>query len=184
MSEPTSNSSQRHSIVIALIGALATIGAAVIGVAANSNSSRADQDKPSAPATKEERRPLTSPALDNKTPVLSPALLVRAQPPAIVAAERKRLAVGYRKASLPGHGVVLGLTNATEKETLKNVVVSVKSPTDQGERSYKVARALRPGETLSVGWKELDGWKLNSGDVVKIKMDGQATPLEVVVPRL
>ena len=188
MSEPATIKSERNSIAIALIGGLATIVAALIGLIANSNNSRADRAALDDSGRKEERRQQTSGALHTESgggkSVIPPIRLVLSTPPPAASSERTRFSISYRKAAIPGHGVVLGLTNATDKETLKNVVVLVKSSAGGGERSYRVARSLSPKETISVGWKELDGWKLNPGDVVKVKVDGDARPVEVIIPRL
>jgi hypothetical protein len=196
MSEPSSN----KGVLIAVIGAGATIVAALIGLASAllgprggdspSCSQGKDPEKPrvavvspDTPSGRREEaapvRPPEGPAAEpDKRPLLT-RLFTRAKP---IKPEAPPITLSWRKSKIPGHGMVVGLTNAAEKETLKNVVVSVKTKRERGGRSYRPG-SIKPKKVVEVGWRELKNWKLIPGDRVTITADGYEKPVEVVVPR-
>jgi hypothetical protein len=168
MSEQSASKSEK-AIAVAFIGAAATIIVALIGVVPP-----LFRDKGSAEAAAGAR---PAPRSGGPRTVF---LFGKPAPPRH---ERPPLRVSHRRSKIPGQGMVLGLGNTTEKETLRQVFVAVQSAGEEGERSYRVARSIRPNDTLAVGWKELRGWKLRPGDRVKVKVEGYTLPLKTTIPR-
>ena len=176
MSELAPPRSEHKPITVALIGAGATILVALIGLVPTLLRGKSG----AAPSGAAEPAPVRAvqaeaPAAARKLFSFRKAKPAKAEPPP--------LRLSHRKAMVPGQGMVLGLTNATDKETLKNVVVLVTSASAKDERRYRVARSIRPSDSIAVGWRELRGWKLRPGDRVKIKVDGYAVPVEAIIPR-
>lgn len=84
----------------------------------------------------------------------------------------------FRKSQIPTRGLVVGIRNASTSETLTNFVVKVSSPKEQGTRSHRVDAPLEPQDTITVGWVELDGWKLKPEDQISVTCEeytGEAT---------
>jgi hypothetical protein len=79
--------------------------------------------------------------------------------------------------------MVMGLTNTSADEPLAGVHVDVTSPKEGDKRSYLLKKKLPPGDSISVGWMELDGWKLKRGDKVAVRCKGYAYPIEDEVPQ-
>src|SRR5262249_45961099 len=96
--------------------------------------------------------------------------------------EPRPLRLSYRKSPIPTQGMVLGINNPSNSETINVVVVFVQGKADKEERSYRLDKAVKPLNSISVGWVELDGWKLKSGDKLRIRCDGYAKELETEVP--
>jgi hypothetical protein len=88
----------------------------------------------------------------------------------------------FRKSQVLAHGMVAGLRNASTSETLAGIVVTVRSPKEQGVRSHVVDKAIRPQDTVTIGWIELDGWKLKPGDEVAVKCTEYPESKTVTVP--
>jgi hypothetical protein len=173
MAEPSS----RKPVTVALISAFATIVVALVGLAPTFL-----RGKPDAAPPEKVARPLPK-----ETPRPEPPSSPPATPPsrAVVAAsgDQPPIKISYRRSKILGQGMVAGLTNTAEGKTLRNVIVLVRSPGDGHDRTYRVARSLRANGTVSVGWRELDGWKLEPGDRLKVKADGYPGCVESVVPR-
>src|SRR5688500_9847124 len=74
----------------------------------------------------------------------------------------------FRKSQIPTRGMVAGIRNASSSETLTNFVVKVGSPKEQGTRSHRVDAPVEPQDTITVGWVELDGWKLKPEDEISV----------------
>lgn len=89
----------------------------------------------------------------------------------------------FRKSQIPLKGVVAGLRNASDEEILENLVVRVNSPDEEGERSYRVETAIRPQDSITVGWMELDGWKLEPGQSLSVTCNGYAGTATIEVPK-
>ena len=82
------------------------------------------------------------------------------------------LAFHYRKAQIPGKGLVAGIENTSPGETLSDFVIKISSKEDQ--RSYRIGKTLRPEDSMTVGWVELDGWKLKEDDQLSISCEQYA----------
>lgn len=91
------------------------------------------------------------------------------------------VAFHYRKAQLPGKGLVAGIENTSRRETLSEFVVKVSSKEDQ--RSYRIGKILEPEDSMTVGWVELDGWKLKEGDQLSISCEQYAEPATSTVTK-
>ena len=78
-------------------------------------------------------------------------------------------------------GLVVGIRN-TSDVTMDAVVVSIESPTVKGRRSYRHDKPLSPEDTIAVGAKELDGWKLKASDKLKVKCRQYSGEAEYTVP--
>ena len=92
------------------------------------------------------------------------------------------LNISFRTSKIPLQGLVMGITNTSEIE-LDGVIVRVHSPGEEGMRSYVIEAPLVPNDTITVGWVELDGWKLKSGDEVTIECDEYTQPKKVTVTK-
>lgn len=89
----------------------------------------------------------------------------------------------FRKSQIPLRGMVIGIRNTSERETLDNFIVRVTSPGEKDERSYRVEKPLKPHDSITVGWVELDGWKLKPGDELTITCKQYAGEAKVTVPK-
>jgi hypothetical protein len=86
----------------------------------------------------------------------------------------------FRKSQVPLKGLVAGVRNASKDEELTSFVIRVTSPKEEGERSHLQPITLMPQDSFTVGWMELDGWKLKSGDVVTVtceQYEGEVTAI-------
>lgn len=98
----------------------------------------------------------------------------KAGPPPIV--------FSFRKSKIPLQGMVAGVRNTSEEETLENLVVHVSSPEEEGERSHRLQIKLLPLDSITIGWQELDGWKLKPDDELKITCDQYQGERTATVP--
>ncbi|MCA9068425.1 MAG: hypothetical protein KDA84_05860 [Planctomycetaceae bacterium] len=89
----------------------------------------------------------------------------------------------FRKSKIPLQGMVAGVWNTSEQETLESLVVRVSSPEEEGERSHHLWKTLRPQDSITVGWQELDGWKLKPDDVLKITCDQYRDEVFITIPQ-
>ena len=90
------------------------------------------------------------------------------------------VAFSFRKSQLPAKGMVVGVQNKSSRETLTGVVVKVHSPNEKGVRSHKVDAPVEPQDTITIGWIELDGWKLKPNDLISVTCEqysGEATAI-------
>jgi len=78
--------------------------------------------------------------------------------------------------------MVAGINNTSISESVKEVVVFVRSKNEKEERSYRIDREIKPLDSVSVGWIQLNGWKLKSGDKLRIRCEGYTEDLEIEVP--
>src|SRR5713101_2156156 len=92
------------------------------------------------------------------------------------------LKVSFRKSQIPTEGMVAGINNPSTSESVKVIAVFVKGKEDKEERSYRIDREIKPLDTISVGWIELNGWKLKHGDKLRIRCVEYADDLESEVP--
>jgi hypothetical protein len=203
MSEPTPPKTEHKAITVALIGAFATIVVALIALVPNlltSPPEKPTRGRGTVSVIREEApsRAQVVPRFETEKAPAEPATrpLVHSQPtpaqerPAWFGLRKSNppktnqppITISFRKSKILGQGMVIGLTNASKKETLKNIVVVVKSR-EEGEHSHRVARSIRANDSIAVGWRELRGWKLKPEDRVKITVDGYPAPIEVVIPR-
>lgn len=92
------------------------------------------------------------------------------------------LRVSYRKATIPGKGLVIGLAN-TSNESIQLDRVHVRSAKEQAERPYDqiLKKVIDPNDSIAIGWAELDGWSIRKGDRVRIFFVEYAQPLEITV---
>jgi hypothetical protein len=92
------------------------------------------------------------------------------------------LRVSYRKASIPGKGLVIGLTN-TSSQSLNVDRVHVRSADEKHERPYDqmFKKTIGPNDSIAIGWVELDGWKIRKGDQVRIFFREFEQPFEITV---
>jgi hypothetical protein len=104
----------------------------------------------------------------------APASAPRPQPPP--------LKLSFRKSQIPTEGMVAGINNPSSSESIKVIAVFVKGKDEKEERSYRLDREVKPLDSISVGWVELNGWKLKPGDKLRIRCDGYARDLEGEVP--
>ncbi len=70
-----------------------------------------------------------------------------------------------QKESTVGQGIVISLTNTSDKH-LHEVVVDIESP--DGEAKQFVIPTLTPHESFNLGWMKLDGWPIPKGSRVKV----------------
>jgi hypothetical protein len=88
----------------------------------------------------------------------------------------------FRKASVPTKGQVVGLGNPDGPQAIRVVQVYVRSANENDERPYRVDKSVAPNDSISLGWMELDGWALKSGDRIRVQCDGYDQDLIVNVP--
>ena len=87
----------------------------------------------------------------------------------------------FRKSQIPTQGLVAGLSNTSKTETLTNLIVHVRGKDEQGTRSHRLKSELKPQDTVTVGWLQLDGWKLKPGDSMTVTCDQYTAAAKVVV---
>jgi len=90
------------------------------------------------------------------------------------------LKVSFRKSQIPTQGMVAGINNPSA-ESIKVIAVFVQGKGEKDERSYRLDRLIKPLDSISVGWAELDGWKLKAGDQLRIVCEGYVQALETQV---
>ena len=88
----------------------------------------------------------------------------------------------FRKSQIPLKGMVMGIQNTSDTD-LEVVTISVRSPKDEGARSHVIETRIVPKDSITVGWVELDGWKLKPGDEVTVECTGYNAPKKVTVPK-
>jgi hypothetical protein len=81
------------------------------------------------------------------------------------------LKISYRHSQIPRHGMVAGFNNPSTSESITVVAVFVQGKGEKEERSYRIDREIKPLDTISVGWVQLDGWKLKRGDKLRIRCE-------------
>ena len=89
----------------------------------------------------------------------------------------------FRKSQIPTRGMVIGIKNASPSETLKGLSVEVRSPGEAATRSHAVEKEIKPRDTITVGWVELDGWKLKPADELSVTAAGYSEPKTITVPK-
>lgn len=89
----------------------------------------------------------------------------------------------FRKSQIPTRGMVVGIKNASPSETLKGLTVEVRAPGEETTRSHVVEKEIKPRDSITVGWVELDGWKLKPGDEVSLTAAGYTEPKTATVPK-
>lgn len=92
------------------------------------------------------------------------------------------LEFSFRKSQVPTLGMVVGMKNASQNETLMRLTVEIRSLNEKNTRSHVVEKEIKPRDTVTVGWVELDGWKLKPGDEIFVTADGYMDPKKVTVP--
>jgi hypothetical protein len=92
------------------------------------------------------------------------------------------LKISYRKSQIPTQRMVARINNPSSSESIKVVAVFVKGKDENEERSYRIDREIKPLDSITVGWIELDGWKLKPRDKLRIRCEGYAGDLETEVP--
>jgi hypothetical protein len=90
----------------------------------------------------------------------------------------------FRKSQVPTKGMVAGLRNASDAETLTEFIVHVRGAKEQDVRSHRVDVPVEPQDTITVGWVELDGWKLKPGDTMTVRCREYVGEATEVVPEL
>src|SRR6266851_8168444 len=88
------------------------------------------------------------------------------------------LKVSFRKSQIPTEGMVAGINNPSSSESIQVVAVFVRGKGEKEERSYRIDRELKPLDSISVGWIQLNGWKLKPGDKLRIRCEGYTDDLE------
>jgi hypothetical protein len=83
---------------------------------------------------------------------------------------------------MPNQGMVANVNNPTATGSIKVAVVFVQGKGEKEERSYRLDRRVKPLDSISVGWKELGGWKLMPGDKLRIRCEGYTDDLACEVP--
>jgi len=78
--------------------------------------------------------------------------------------------------------MVAGINNPSSSESIQVVAVFVRGKGEKEERSYRIDRELKPLDSISVGWIQLNGWKLKPGDKLRIRCEGYTDDLESEVP--
>ncbi|HEV3343296.1 MAG TPA: hypothetical protein VG125_23190 [Pirellulales bacterium] len=89
--------------------------------------------------------------------------------------------VSFRKSQIPGEGMVANVNNASSTESITVEVVFVQGKEEKEERSYRLGRPVKPLDSIPVGWAELGGWKLKSGDKLRIRCGGYSADLNCEV---
>ena len=92
------------------------------------------------------------------------------------------IAFSFRKSQILNKGMVAGIQNKSTTETLTNFVVTVSAPQEKETRSHRVKVAVEPQDTITVGWIELDGWKLKPNDKISVTCEQYAGDATAVVP--
>jgi hypothetical protein len=102
------------------------------------------------------------------------------RPPAVVGPPP--LTASFRKASVPTKGYVVGLSNVDSPQAIHVVQIYVQSANEKDERPYRVDKSVSMKDSISLGWMELDGWPLKSGDRLRVECSGYDQELIVNVP--
>jgi len=92
------------------------------------------------------------------------------------------LKLSFRKAQIPTEGMVAGINNPSSSETIKVIAVFVKGKDEKEERSYRLDHELKPLDSVTVGWIQLNGWKLKPGDKLRVRCEGYTEDFEGEVP--
>lgn len=92
------------------------------------------------------------------------------------------LEFSFRRSQIPTRGMVVGIKNASQSETLKGLTVEVRSADEETTRSHLIEKEIKPRDSITVGWIELDGWTLKPGDEVSVTSDNYTDPKAVTVP--
>jgi hypothetical protein len=92
------------------------------------------------------------------------------------------LKVSFRKSQIPTEGMVAGINNPSSSETIKVIAVFVQGKHEKEARSYRLDQELKPLDSISVGWIQLNGWKLKPGDKLGVRCEGYEGDLETEVP--
>jgi hypothetical protein len=90
------------------------------------------------------------------------------------------LAVSFRDSKVPLQGKVAGINNTSSQQVAVSVVY-VSSKGDAAERSYRLDASIAPQDSITLGWAELDGWKLKPGDKVRLQCEGFAKTFDFEV---
>ena len=90
--------------------------------------------------------------------------------------------VHFRKSQIPLKGLVMGVRN-TSTSSLEIATVSIRSPDDDGTRSHVITKRVLPKDSITIGWMELDGWKLKEGDEITLECTGYEVPFSITVTR-
>lgn len=90
------------------------------------------------------------------------------------------LKVSFRKSQVPFHGLVAGINNPTD-QTIQVVAVLVQDAADAHPRTHRLDYELKSLDTMTVGWTELDGWKLKSKDKLTIRCEGFTQDFQIIV---
>jgi hypothetical protein len=94
------------------------------------------------------------------------------------------IAFSFRKAQVPTRGLVVGLSNTSTNQSLTDLVVQVTAPNEQRARSHRVGGPIEPQDTITIGWMELDGWKLKPGDSLTVSCQEFSEASKTEVPEL
>jgi hypothetical protein len=89
----------------------------------------------------------------------------------------------FRKSQVPTKGMVVGIRNISQDETLTKFVVKVSGPDEQNTRSHVVDAPVSPQDTITIGWVELDGWELKPDDEVSVTCEQYTGAATTVVPK-
>ncbi|VTR98218.1 hypothetical protein [Tuwongella immobilis] len=168
-----SESSSGNSAVIwvALIGALGSVAAALIGLMPWLLS----KPEPS-PATANVAPTTAAKATPNLTgPGGVPPMEKKAKP------VKPPVDVSFRRAAVPTRGVVIQLANTAAREPLEKVVVTIQRPGEKSDRVFRAEKPIRPNESISVGWLELGNFAPKKGDTVRVRAEGYPVDWEEVI---
>ena len=89
----------------------------------------------------------------------------------------------FRKSQIPTRGMVVGIKNASASETLAGLTVEVRSPGEATTSSHAVEKQIKPHDTITVGWVELDGWKLKPADELSVTAAGYTERKTITIPK-
>lgn len=180
MPDKAPEKSDNKALVIALIGAFATVVAALIGLIPVYLLSQ--QNKEEAKATREKEKakdeePRRFSGRDKGGLDLPDGGKRGKERPNL----RPPLSISKWENALPTRGLVMVLTNESTRD-IKNVRVFVSAKGDAGERVYTVGPVTTKAP-LKVGWVELGKTPLKAGDRVRIEVEGYSDDVEAVVPK-
>jgi hypothetical protein len=88
----------------------------------------------------------------------------------------------FRKSKVPTQGMVVGLNNLTDR-TITVVAVFIRGKGDKEERSYRLDNEIQPLDTISFGWMDFHGWKLQPGDKLRFVCAEYTEDFECEVPK-
>jgi hypothetical protein len=92
------------------------------------------------------------------------------------------LKASFRPAQIPTRGMVAGVNNASGSIVTVETVF-VRSKDDAQERSYRLDRKIAPRDSITIGWVELDGWKLRTGDRLRLACEGYRETFDFTVEK-